>query len=73
YRQEFVQKTMQYVQLGFSLGYNLLISFESPGGGIYLNPLQELCRGILDNTNSDENGVDAVAFYREIASKRKGA
>lgn len=73
YRQEFIQKTMQYAQLGFSLGYNLWTSFESPGGGIYLNPLQELCRSILDNTNSDEKGVGAVAFYKEIASKRKGA
>lgn len=73
YRQEFIQKTMQYAQLGFSLGYNLLTSYESPSGGIYLNPLQELCRSILENTNNDENGVDAIKFYKEIVSKRRGA
>lgn len=73
YRQEFIQKTMQYAQIGFSLGYNLLTSYESPGGGIYLNPLQELCRSILENTNNDENGVDAIKFYKEIASKRREA
>lgn len=73
YRQEFIQKTMQYALIGFSLGHNLLTSYESPGGGIYLNPLQELCRSILDNVNSDKNGVDAIAFYKEIASKEKGA
>lgn len=65
YRRGFLYKVEQYEKIGFSLGNNLLTSYEYKDGGINMNWFQDICQSILSRAKEDIIAVDAKAFMHE--------